>query len=290
MRIAYLILAHAHPQQLGRLVARLAAPGVRCYLHIDANTDDATFARMCSAAEAAGDVRFIARRPCRWGGFSLVAATLDLLRAARADGCDWAVLLSGQDYPLKSHAQICERLASEDVAGWIDLRSARQFDVGYRWQRYHPEALNQTRRGKLLQRSQRLLQGLGWQRRLPAPLEEIRAGSQWWLLRADAIAAVLTLCAQYPQLEQFFASTLVPDEMFFQTLLWHSPLREQLRSDPLRHIEWADGAWSPRTLEPADLPTLYNSPALFARKFAPDSDCTRQLDTLLGIPDPGISC
>lgn len=290
MRIAYLILAHAHPQQLARLVARLAAPGVRFYLHIDANTPAERYTEIEDAVRASSNsdsVRFITRRPCRWGGFSLVAATLDLLRTAQADGFDWAILLSGQDYPLKTHAQICATLATPGVAGWIDLKAPEEFDVAYRWQRHHPEALNGTRRGKLLQRLQRIAHHLGWQRQLPAPLSEVRAGSQWWMLSAAAVRTVLESCSANPRLEAFFARTLVPDEMFFQTLLWHSPLRPALQANALRHIEWPDGAWSPRTFMPDDIPALCRSPALFARKFAPDGETAGLLDEALGITRPG---
>ncbi|WP_051304705.1 beta-1,6-N-acetylglucosaminyltransferase [Chitinilyticum litopenaei] len=286
MRIAYLILAHAHPQQLARLLARLQAPQVRCYLHIDANTPSAVHAEIVAAADRVASpdrVRFIARRPCRWGGYSLVAATLDLLHAARADGFDWAILLSGQDYPLVSHAALCERLATPGVAGWIDLHSAAEFDVGYRWQRWHPEGLHGSLAGKCWQRLQRAAQACGWQRRLPHPLQEIRAGSQWWMLSSAAVDTVLAQCVHYPAVPAFFRHTLVPDEMMFQTLLWHSPLREQLSGDPLRLIDWTPGAWSPRTLGLDDLPQLRRSAALFARKFAPDGLLAAALDEQLGI-------
>ena len=156
MQIAYLILAHAQPQQIGRLTRRLAAPGVRFYLHIDANTPDEAFAAMQQeVARSCAAATWIARQPCRWGGFSLVDASLRLIEAALADDCDWLVLLSGQDYPLQSNADIAARLANCGQAGFIDLRDPASFNVRYRHEAYHLEKFNGIRVGKLLQKLQR---------------------------------------------------------------------------------------------------------------------------------------
>lgn len=285
MKIAYLILAHAHPQQVGRLTERLAAPGVCFYLHIDANTPAATFAAMqAEVARCTAPVTWIERQPCRWGGFSLVDATLRLMQAALADGCDWLILLSGQDYPLKPNSAIAGHLANSGKAGFIDLQDPGAFDVRYRHEAWHFETLNGKPLGKLLQKTQRGLNRIGLRRPLPVPLTEIRAGSQWWMLSAPACHWLLDFCTAHPRLIAFFYRTLVPDEMFFQTLLWYSPLREQLCPDPLRLIEWDSGSWSPRTFTEADLPQLLAAPALFARKFAPDGRVTALLDAACGDP------
>ncbi|BCL76506.1 hypothetical protein JHS3_22420 [Jeongeupia sp. HS-3] len=276
MRLAYLILAHAAPAQLARLIARLNAPGVCIYVHVDASTPAEVFAAMW--ATAPDGVRWMTRRPCRWGGFSLVAATLDLMRAARADGCDWQVLLSGADYPLKSHDEIVARLQSGEALGYLDVRDTAEFDVGYRWQAWHPERFNGRLPGRILQKAQRGLAKIGLCRRLPAPLRAVWAGSQWWMLSAAAVDALLHLCDEHPEVIDFFRSTLVPDEMVVQTMLMHTPLAERLCRDSLRYLLWSPGAWSPATLTDADLPDLLNTDALFARKFAADGALTTRLD------------
>lgn len=279
MQIAYLILAHASPEQLGRLTRRLATPDVRFYLHIDANSTPATFAAMqAEIVHCGAPAIWIARQPCHWGGFSLVDATLQLIKAALADGCDWLILLSGQDYPLQSNTSIAEKLADMNKAGFIDLRDPACFEVRYRYEAFHLERFNGKPVGKLLQKLQRGLNQLGLRRTIPAPLTEIRAGSQWWMLSAPACRWLLDFCAREPQVVDFFRRTLVPDEMFFQTLLWHSPFRDQLCSDALRRIEWQEGAWSPRTFCEEDVPQLQTAPELFARKFAPDGKVTTLLD------------
>ena len=284
MKIAYLILAHAHPRQLGRLAARLAGPGVHLYLHIDANTPPDIYRAMQDSVEQSNlPATWIARQPCRWGGFSLVEATLHLMRAALADGCDWLILLSGQDYPLQAHHVIASRLLRSGMAGFIDMRAQAQFDVRYRFESFHCERLNGKAADRWLQKLQRTLNHMGLRRHLPLPLQQVYAGSQWWMLSAPVCRWLLDFCEAYPRIIPFFRRTLVPDEMFFQTLLAHSAFASQLQADPLRLILWPEGAWSPRTMTEDDIPQLLASSALFARKFAPDGHVSTLLDQSRGI-------
>lgn len=278
-RLAWLILAHDHPQQLGRLLKRLA--GGRCYVHVDARASAQTFAAMQAAVPAGMDVQFIARRPCYWGGFSLVSATLDLMRAALADGCAWATLLSGADYPLQTHTDIARFLAAQTTDGFIDIRTEAQFDVRYRWQTWHPQSWHGKPIGKLWQKLQRASQRLGWRRYPPVAVPQIFAGSQWWTLSAPACRALLAFCEQHPEVLRFFARTAVPDEMFFQSVLMQTSFAPRVLRNNLRLIRWQDGAWSPYTWQDGDIPELLASPALLARKFAPDGRVTTALDQAL---------
>jgi hypothetical protein len=288
--LAYLILAHAHPEQIANLVRRLHAPHVRFYLHIDANTPDTIYQAIHDTLPDEAEATFIARRPCRWGGFSLVAASLDLLRVAQNDGFGWAILLSGQDYPLQSNDAIVHTLANTRAQGFIEIKT--DFDVRYRYQAWHWEAINGTRVGKLVQKLQRGLNRIGLNRSLPSPLTQIAAGSQWWILSADAVGAVLDFIAKNPQLIHFFEHTLVPDEMFFQTVLLHTPIAQNIEPRSLRFLQWPEQAWSPRTFSLDDLPLLGTRDELFARKFAADGQLTAQMDNLLlqqRLSDPTLS-
>ncbi|WP_027467652.1 beta-1,6-N-acetylglucosaminyltransferase [Deefgea rivuli] len=280
-RIAYFILAHAHPEQLTRLVTQLNCPSVHFYIHIDANTPDAVFTAIQAQVQTSrNNITFIERQPCRWGGFSLVDASLRLIQRAMQDGFDFGVLLSGQDYPIHSNEYINNFLSSTDSLGFIDIKSASDFDVAYRYRAWHFEVLNGKTSGKILQKIQRFTRLIGLQRQLPAPLQQIHAGSQWWILSQTACQAVLDLCEQEPQLIDFFKHTLVPDEMFFQTLLMHTALAPQLTNNAMRYLEWEEGAWSPRTFKPEEISQLAEKPDLFARKFAPDLASSQALALL----------
>jgi hypothetical protein len=280
MRIAYLILCHAHPEQLGRLCQQLHHRDAHIYIHVDSNTADQTVQAM--QANVPSGAQFIHRQACRWGGFSLVSASLELIKAALKDGCDYLVLLSAQDFPLKTHEQIVAKLSGH--AGFIEFRRQPDphFDIRYRYQSYHPERLNGRLAGKLLQKILRPLNRLGlFKRPIPAPLKAIYSGSQWWCLSANACQTLLDYCEIYPELIRFFRHTLVPDEMFVQSVLMHTPLADVLINDSLHYLEWKTGAWSPRVFEISDLPRLQTSPALFARKFSANGELSEQLKQYL---------
>ena len=109
MKIAYLILAHKNPGQLARLIAALSRPESVFYVHIDRKVKEEPFRRALQTFGA--DTIFVRERhTVSRGGFSIVEATLSLIRdcLAGADKVDRAVLLSGQDYPIKSCNQILQ--------------------------------------------------------------------------------------------------------------------------------------------------------------------------------------
>jgi hypothetical protein len=276
MRIGYLILCHAHPAQLGRLCQQISEEHTRLYIHIDANTSEHEFNAMKAATPT--DAHFIDRQRCRWGGFSLVSASLALIMAALKDDCDYMVLLSAQDFPIKSQQEIVNQL--QGTTGFIEFRRQPDpaFDIRYRYQSYHPEWLKGSLAGKLLQKIQRPINQLGlFKRSLPAPLSTIYSGSQWWCLSKRACEALIYFCEQNPSVIAFFRQTLVPDEMFVQTILMHTPLKDELINDSQHYLEWEAGAWSPRTFERSDIERLLANPALFARKFAIDGQVTTQI-------------
>lgn len=276
MRIGYLILCHAHPLQLGRLCQQISAENTQLYIHVDANTSPDVFHAMKAAVPT--ETQFIERQRCRWGGFSLVSASLTLIQAALKDNCDYMVLLSAQDFPIKSQQEISTKL--QGTTGFIEFRRQPdpEFDIRYRYQSYHPEWLKGSLAGKLLQKIQRPINQLGlFKRSLPAPLSSIYSGSQWWCLSRRACETLLHFCEQNPSVVAFFRQTLVPDEMFVQTILMHTAIKDELINNSQHYLEWEAGAWSPRTFEMSDIDRLVKNPALFARKFSIDGQVTTQI-------------
>ena len=77
-----------------------------------------------------------------------------------------------------------------------------------------------------------------------------------------------------------FGTTYVPDESFIPTLLyttnWNRTLFHSETATPeekkqalMRHIVWSPGQWHPDVLKSKDLPKIFASNGLFARKFDP---------------------
>jgi hypothetical protein len=108
VHIAYFLIVHKLPEQVVRLVRRLDAPGVTVYVHVDATSPEGVFEAIRLGVASMPNVRFVRRHSCYWAGLGSVLGTLDCMRAALAEvpQVDYAFLLSGQDYPLRRHADV----------------------------------------------------------------------------------------------------------------------------------------------------------------------------------------
>ena len=120
-------------------------------------------------------------------------------------------------------------------------------------------------------------------RAFPAGLEPW-GGSAWSVLSDDAVKAVLAFRDERPDVWRFFRGVKSADEIFFQTALLNSPLRDQVATETLHYIEWPGGS-HPRTFTTADFDRIAASGKLFARKFdvARDAEILDRIDReLLG--------
>jgi hypothetical protein len=88
-------------------------------------------------------------------------------------------------------------------------------------------------------------------------------GSQWWCLTRDACSYIVK---EQDSLYNFYKYTLVPDEMYFHTLLLNSPFKEKIVNDTLTFFKWS-AKDNPEILSKHDFDELKLSPKMFARKF-----------------------
>jgi hypothetical protein len=121
MHIAYIVMAHTAPRQLCRLVERLDDAHARFLIHVDKRSPRTVdeHARRCLAGNP--HVTFIRRRPCRRCTFDQVAVPLSALELLVHDArpFDYAILLTGQDYPLKPNDAIRNHLGRSDRACFL---------------------------------------------------------------------------------------------------------------------------------------------------------------------------
>src|SRR5262245_55544483 len=223
MKIAYLVLAHHRPRQLRRVVERLSGSQARCYIHVDRRAPKA----VAGAVQNLAGVQLVESLACRWGTFSLVEAILRCLYAALDDEtfrCDVAVLLSGQDYPIKPVARIEAVLAARagrSTLHYWKLPSERWANVRGGADRYERWNLQFGRTflpifgprvfGNPL--VNRVWNGLARRvtltRRFPAGLLPY-GGSGWWAMdRADA-EEVRHFILQNPKVIRFFRGVKIP--------------------------------------------------------------------------------
>jgi hypothetical protein len=277
VRIDYLIRAHTAPEQLARLVGRLDEGDVRFYVHVNALTDDQTFAAMQDGVRGRDNVVWVPRVKCYWGGFSLLEATFSGIEAILASGDlpDHALLLSGQDYPLRHPSEIeafLEARRGRNLLHYFRLPAEEWILEGGGLNRLRYPHFERIRvRTRLLR--------LPIPRRLPKGLEPY-GGMAYWALTGSTLAEVMRFVAERPEILRSFRRTKIPDETFFQTVIMSGPLAATVDNEELHYVDWSAGSAHPAVLGVADLPKLRASDKLFARKFdaAVDSEILDLLD------------
>jgi hypothetical protein len=265
VRIAYVISAYRSPAQLGRLVRRLHTGADTAFtVHVDKKTSRGTYAEMRAALDGL-DVRFLPRHACHWGGFGHVEASLKGLRAVmeHEPRPDYVVLLSGQDYPIKSNAFIRD---------FLDRADGRSFFLHFALptENWTNGGLDRIRNWHVRYRGLHL--SLPLRRRLPNGLVPW-GGSAYWIVSNRAARTILEFVEANPSYVRFFRHVDIPDELFFQTILLNSAEADRCVNFRLHHTEWSRHP-APAILTGEDYPHLVSSTCLFARKFDPAVDET----------------
>jgi hypothetical protein len=275
MKIAYIIAAHRNPEQLARLIDRLDDEGISFLIHINKKEEEmyqASYERLAGRE----NVHFVTRVPVRWSGFGLVRGFLMGIQAICESGLnvDYAINLSGQDYPIKPNRVIKQRLA--EYEGRTILES---FPLPYEsWQgngglfRIEPYYFRIL--GKYYSYPPAKMRWLPHKKReVPHGLKPY-GGSAWWCFNPET----LTYVNDFVQTKvgrdviRFFEHAWGSPELFFQTVLVNSLLADDIVNDNLWQIDWIPGVARPVLFTSKHFESLRDSDGLFARKFDPAID------------------
>jgi hypothetical protein len=264
--LAYIISAYKLPDQLTRLVRRLDTKTASFFVHVDRKTDDATYRRMVKPLSGLDNVHFLERHHCHYGGFGHVEATIKGIRELFRRGVpfDHVLLLTGQDYPIASNRRIGGFLGEHEGLSFMSHFPLPSDE----WQGGGMDRIGSwhVRLGSLYVRVPGMSGPLG--RRFPAGLRPFGGSAYWCLSRActEYVHGFLQNARSYVR---FFRFVNVPDEIFFQTILLNSPLRDAIVNDDLRYLEWRhpEVAGGPAVLHRSDFESIMGSGKLFARKF-----------------------
>jgi|ERR1017187_2504872 hypothetical protein len=288
VRIAYIISAYQKPALLARLVRRLDSPQDWFFIHYDLRSPEQEFHQLVEAFKDKPNVKLLPRHKCRWGDFGHVLVSLKGIEEIARLGfaCEYAIVLTGQDYPIKSNEMIRRRLKTGagrsfmeatawPILNWENGRAIRRI------QNYH-----------LHLPFPRWSRSLGWpasrqnipipmRRKIPGGLHP-HFGSSYWYLHRRCLEYIHDYVRQNPEYVRFFYRVLIPDECFFQTLLMNSAMAGDIEKRTLTYVDWRP-PW-PGILTVHDLPRLLASDSLFARKFdvKVDSEVLDKLDSTDG--------
>jgi hypothetical protein len=296
----YLVIAHRGPAQVHRLVRHLDDGSSQVWIHLDAKSSSAGWEWV---AEHPAATLVTPRQACVWGAWSQVESILVTLRAAlRSNRPGYVVLLSGQDYPVKSAAAIDTYLSRHSNA--VHLEGGTLAEVwGERasWKtdsycvpfsgdrgdlKLIPPLSSLTPRervnwARLLVGREGLRAGLRLVADLTPPRRAVvanqRGGASWWGMPWTVATSVLEYLDAHPEFERYYRYTQCPDEIIFHTVIEQLRLAGQVGKvlPKLTHVVWPpDNTGSPKVFGMEDLAALLALPehVLFARKLDLDHD------------------
>jgi len=297
MNINYIILAHKNPGQLTRLVEKLNTPESFFYIHVDRSFKIEPFEMPLSTLK---NVFFLEKREnCAWGDIAIVKATINALeQIIRDQRTGYCILLSGQDYPLKSNDRIRSFFTSNYGINFIDTFSIPNEDWEYNGLRrihHYKFNLSEKRSDYILlpsifskdfykrfkrniKRVLRLIKhrnmAVVWifrKREFPGYIKPF-GGSQWWAIPVDTAEKILLFLEQHKDYLAYHKYTLMADEIFFHSIVKHIALVESdvIIKPSLTHVNWEwRGMSRPVTFNSNDIDELMSQheDTLFARKF-----------------------
>jgi len=266
--VAVLIMAHAQPELLDKLVSRLSE-SFDVYLHVD---KAAPFSPRDFSW--ASQVTHVPRRRTYWGAFSVTKAIIDLLTLARARGHKHYILISGQDVPLKSNADIYDfvignkgkdfirtiKMPHPGIQGGMERLTRSYWHAFYRYQGVR----------RFVYQIVEFLAAVGYRTVFQEKIlsGDFYHGETWFTLRAETVDAIVAYMASHPEYVDVFTRSRLGEEIFFQTIIRR--LRPDGRDieDTTTFVDWDMGPESPRIFDISDLGRLSARWELFARKVA----------------------
>lgn len=274
-KIAILVLAHKNREQLTKLIREFDDLRFDVFVHIDAKSH----MRMDVPIMKNSFCYILKRKECvptYLNDFSLVDASINLIKAAqKKDRYAYYVLLTGQDYPIKSNDIIYETLMNSYPTCWIDSYG---LDDAYKHGMMWVENVGHKR---FSQRARRLAQKIVGAKFyyshygkivkipiialdvlsnmfMPSPRKLVikneftySAGSHFWMLPDLAVNHIISVYDNNEKLSYVFKHSSAPEETYFQTALSTMPkakipdpyvqldsIEKEMDNPALRLIKW----------------------------------------------------
>lgn len=312
----YILLVHDNLMQVERLIKKLDDGSSRFYIHLDKK-----YALTNEMAELHKNkhVFFVKQRTsCCWGDFSIVSATLSAMREALdARHMGHLVLLSGQDYPIESNVSLSVFLKERRLINFIDCHPIEAVWPTKYIFRIQAHKINfSEEKGdyvviptiytlrirrilvnflKIIKKAKRekslcylsLIKKFFIKKTQPKNIK-FYGGSQWWAINTETAKKILQYVDEHPGFLNFFSDSLIPDELFFQTIIMALKKKGEdiILHDNLTYTHWEnENISSPKILDITDIDKISNARKngkFFARKFdaKTQSDILDWLDNL----------
>ncbi|MEZ5817776.1 MAG: beta-1,6-N-acetylglucosaminyltransferase [Hyphomicrobiaceae bacterium] len=295
MRLAFVLQTHRSLEQIAHLVRTLDQGLAETTIVISHNGP----VEECRQLARVEGVDRVLPAPGGRAQFSMLDGLFSAFRWLEAQplGYDWALVLSGQDYPIRPLGELEQLLRHSPYDGLFHhFEAAAQGELppeSISWTqqevetRYYFRATRLKRELSLfdramwkpfrlvLDRSQtyRLHTGFGLhfcRRAYETPFNagfKLYGGSNWLTVRRGCVQRILRFVDERPDLTEYFRHTIAPDEAFPVSVLANDP-SIHLSTEELRYYDFSVAQNnSPATITPDNLGEALASGKFFARKF-----------------------
>ena len=275
MRIAYHISVHHKPAQFKWLFDAVYNPDDLFALHIDRKTPVSAAQAFLEIVGDKRNVHFCEKHSVIYGEWALCQVELDgiLYFLNKHEDWDYFINLSGQDYPLRSRAQIDAEMSKDPAKNYINLIPLKTLPRYFSLRKYlYYFRLNDHFYRTPIPRLQPRNIRIDWH------------GSAWHILTREFCEWMFSADVAR-QCMSFFRHAKLPNELLMQTLVMNGPFRDTLEPAYKRKMKWGNRAPHPSILTIDDYPSLVESDAFFARKFDPevDEEILRALARHIGV-------
>lgn len=256
MSHAYLILCHKPPYHIAALAQRY--PQARYYVHYDAKSPISQLQFL----QGLDNVSLLRNRiDVRWGGFSMILATLNLFQAALSyQPNQYFHLISGDCAPLLSPDEMQQQCAMQpENSVWLESQNTPR--LRYRTRFNAPHADTTWQRSFI---GKCFTKGLQLADKIFISQQICLSGSQWF--SASRSAAQILFQEALSEPSDFFAKKLCPDEHFFQYIAAQHQDKLNLIQENHRFIRFQTGKNHPDELSLDDLWAAQKQGFWFARK------------------------
>lgn len=305
MELNYIIQAHNYPKQLKRLILRLNGNNVFFYVHIDRKSDIYLFIK--ELKEFKNVFLLKERIDVFWGHISQVEVTLIALKKIIEDKrTGYCILMSGQDYPIKSNNHIRDFFEINYGDNFIDSKPIEDIWEAYsnRITKYNFHSSPKKKivyvisdiysssfygirnikniiKLTFIAKNLSFLKYIFTVRKHPSDLKPF-GGSQWWTLPIETIHLIMNYIDSNKSFLKYHQHTNCPDEIFFHTLV-SNLIDSQKIKESVTYVNW--------TRENTPLPVVFRNEEdlnelketnwLFARKFDSESKILDNIDSEL---------
>jgi hypothetical protein len=268
MRFACLIVTHTSAELTARTINKLDNGDFDFYIHLDKKVDLSTHQELFDKP----NVTFIKDRlDAKWAGYTVVEASFKCIREIIASGKEYGfiIMLSGQDYPLKS---------AGDISAFLSKKAGKQLIKHWDFETEWEEGFERIHKFHFTDKSfkgryivQRIINKI-IKRKPPTDLRFYGTSSAYWTLSPDCARYVMDYIEHRPVFKRFLKYTWGSDEFIYHTIIMNSPYVKQVENNDYRYIDWSAGGSHPKLLMAEDYDSIVATDNVFGRKFRIDHD------------------